>query len=204
MNEQNKYGTRLVDKKTERSSIKAIKIPQMLDENYIYSEFKDREKRKKFVWKSMDEEWKKNLSDKWWFKKDKESCINPKLYKLRDKLLSFGGEATCLFEIEEDLDDILENGQFWFGSGAKIMKGIPSHCHENSCNIYIKNKDTFDVRICTGYALSEDGMWRQHSWLVVHNPRSNRIIETTVPRIGYFGFVMSKKQCEEFCRSNYY
>ena len=199
----NKYGTRLQDKVTWGSKLLAITSPEMLDDYYVISEAKDRGKRAKFVWSPMDDEWKQNVSDRWWYKNDLQSEIDPKMYQLREKLLSFGGEATCLPVIEEDIDDILERGQFWFGSGAKLMRGEACQCHRNASELYFLNHEKFDVRICTGYALSKDGMWRQHSSLVLHNPRSNQIIETTVPRIGYFGFVMTEDQFEQFADDNW-
>ena len=54
----------------------------------------------------------------------------------------------------------------------------------------------------TGYALSADGMWRQHSWLIHRKPRSNRVVETTEPRILYFGFAMTLEHCEKFVSYN--
>ncbi len=206
MEEMNKYGTRLVHKTTGNSRLLAITSPKILEENFVFSEAKDSAKRKKFSWTPMDDEWKASCADIWWFKEEKDPVVmekQPRMYELRDKLLSFGGESTCFPYIEEDLEDILDKGQFWFGDGAKMMKGAPSQCHRNCCELYDLNKDDFDVRICTGYALSEKGgMWRQHSWLVLHNPRSNQIIETTEPRIGYYGFVMTREQCDKFCEDN--
>ena len=198
---ENKYGTRLCDKQTLDSALVAVTSPILLDTYYVISESKDKGQREKFKWDPMDEEWKDNCRDLWWYKKGHDPSIDEKLYRLRDKLLSFGGEATSLPILEEDIDDILEKGQFWFGSGARLLKGRDIRCHENSCRLYNLNKDKADIRICTGYALSDDGMWRQHTWLIRHNAHSNQIIETTKKRIGYFGFVMTPEQCDEFCEN---
>lgn len=127
--------------------------------------------------------------------------MDDRLFDLRQKLLDFAGEAVCFPGYEEDLDNILNYGQFWIGNNIKLMRGEPSQYHANSCNLWEQNKDI--TRICTGYALSEDGMWRQHSWIIWHKARSNQIIETTVPRILYFGFVMTTEMCEEFADNNY-
>lgn len=40
----------------------------------------------------------------------------------------------------------------------------------------------------TGYALSPDGLWRQHSWAYGDNLM---IYETTVERVMYFGVELS-------------
>ena len=146
-------------------------------------------------------------SETFWFQDTLEDMkklhptMDDRLFDLRQKLLDFAGEAVCFPGYEEDLDNILNYGQFWIGNNIKLMRGEPSQCHANSCNLWEQNKDI--TRICTGYALSEDGMWRQHSWIIWHKARSNQIIETTVPRILYFGFVMTTEMCEEFADNNY-
>ena len=89
----------------------------------------------------------------------------------------------------------------WNPMNTKLMHGKPSKCHANSANLWEQNKDI--TRICTGYALSKDGMWRQHSWLVWHKARSNQIVETTVKRIAYYGFVMTYDMCQQFADENY-
>ena len=46
----------------------------------------------------------------------------------------------------------------------------------------------------TGYALSESGIWHQHSWLM----NKDKIIETTVNRSKYFGYILSPLESEIF------
>ncbi|MFE8701077.1 hypothetical protein ACFYKX_10770 [Cytobacillus sp. FJAT-54145] len=127
------------------------------------------------------------------------------LLEMRERLLTFGGEQVCLPAIEEDLDAILNRGQLWYGDRSHLVKGRDSRCHENACNLYEANQNNplVTLHMATGYALTEDGMWRQHSWLIQERPRVNRVIETTVKRIAYFGFVMTKEEAEEFCYNNY-
>jgi hypothetical protein len=81
-----------------------------------------------------------------------------------------------------------------------MMKGRPSQCHFNSCRCWEANQDK--AVLCTGYALSEDGMWRCHSWLVELRPRRNKIVETTVPRVAYFGFGMTTDESWDFYFDN--
>lgn len=158
-------------------------------------------------WTPMDEDWKRRCKNNFWHQdtlndmKKLHPLMDDKLFDLRQLLLSFGGEATCLPGDEPDLDDILKYGQLWLGTNIKMMKGAPSQCHRNACDLWKQNKET--TRICTGYALSSDGMWRQHSWVIWMKPNSNQIVETTVPRIAYFGFVMTKEQCEKFAYDNF-
>ena len=58
-------------------------------------------------------------------------------------------------------------------------------------------------RVCTGYALSDDGMWRQHSWCIDKRPRTTKIIETTEPRVLYFGYVLNDEETKRFIRRLY-
>ena len=158
-------------------------------------------------WMPMDEDWKRRCKNYFWYQDTLEEMkkLHPKmderLFDLKQILLSFGGEATCLPGYEDDLSEILKYGQLWLGTNIKMMKGVPSQCHRNSCDLWEQNKE--NTRICTGYALSDDGMWRQHSWVIWMKPNSNQIVETTVPRIAYFGFVMTTEQCEKFAYDNF-
>lgn len=142
----------------------------------------------------------------WWadeasIKKElkKSRWMNSELLTLHKKLLSFGGAYTVLPIAEIDLYRILERGQLWLGDNSKMVRGQPSQCHRNSGNLWAANK--MHTIICTGYALSEDGMWRQHSWL--WDFTSQQIVETTEPRIAYFGFAMTHDEAEKFSASNH-
>lgn len=147
----------------------------------------------------MDEEWKERRKE---MRKTVEKGWNPLTHELRDRLLEFGGEDVCILDDEdEDLPNILEYGQLWLGKNSRMMKGEPCQCHANSAALWRANKES--TRICTGYALSDDGMWRQHSWLIHFRGRSNEIVETTVRRVAYFGFCMNTKDCFKFAESNW-
>lgn len=50
--------------------------------------------------------------------------------------------------------------------------------------------------IMTGYALSDDGIWRAHSWGV--DLTTGDTIETTDARWLYFGFRLSPDEAERF------
>lgn len=124
---------------------------------------------------------------------------------LHSILLSIGGSETCFPCTEEDMAAILERGYFHNGV-SKMMLGEPSRCHSNVCELWERNHKSADVRICTGYALSADGMWRQHSWLAHYykTPAQSRmrIIETTAKRVAYYGFEMAKEEAEKFSYFN--
>jgi hypothetical protein len=126
-------------------------------------------------------------------------------YKLHKLLISIGGYQTCFPDIEEDMGKILERGRFWPGR-SKMMVGRPSQCHSNASELWDLNHTDHDVRICTGYALSSDGMWRQHSWLTHYYETTYqkrcRLIETTVKRVAYYGYEMTDEEAYEFVENN--
>lgn len=93
----------------------------------------------------------------------------------------------------------LSRGQFFYGS-SYMRKGQPSQCHANSAYLWDANRG--HCSIATGYALSEDGLWRCHSWVVQPRSRTMRVWETTVKRVAYFGFVMNDTECQEFLDNN--
>lgn len=158
----------------------------------------------------MDEEWKETCrQNSWWYKYDSYEDVPDdekvptmiKLFELKKRLLSIAGESTCLPIQEVDIDDILSRGQIWYGDKCKMKTGNPCQCHSNSA--YYWDKHYKNTRIATGYALTEDGMWRAHTWVIEKGSKSNTVIETTVKRILYFGFVLTKEECEDFANNNY-
>lgn len=185
------------------SRIVNITDKDTFDRCLIYSEAKSQKIKDSIRWSLIDADWKADRKESSTLEDMKEMypSMDNHFFDLRQKLLAFAGEAVCFPPYKEDLDSILSYGQFWVGSNAKLMRGEPSQCHANSANLWEQNKEA--TRICTGYALSEDGMWRQHSWLVWHKARSNQIVETTVKRIAYYGFVMPYDMCQQFADENF-
>jgi hypothetical protein len=72
----------------------------------------------------------------------------------------------------------------------KIQKMKDSECH-NNCDKLFKKK--IIKKIFTGYALSNDGRWRFHSWCI---DIDNILIETTEYRIAYYGVEVATKRLE--------
>ena len=149
----------------------------------------------------MNPEWKTAISSKWWAKVNRGiSSPNRKKYgDFMRELLQIAGEEVCFQAGDPDFELIQEYGQFWFGKNVKMMPGTPSRCHENSAFLWNENRE--NTLICTGYALSKDGMWRQHSWCIKIGARSNQIIETTKPRIAYFGVCLTYEKCQNMLES---
>ncbi len=115
--------------------------------------------------------------------------------KLRDILLSYGGaDVVAMPWPDEDILKILSGKEVHIiGDNCQInfQLGKPSQCHQNVI-------DSWKLRniqhIHTGYGLSEDGLWRAHSWGLnidesnADAPPIKTIIETTEERIIYFGY----------------
>ena len=122
----------------------------------------------------------------------------PALQALTGRLLSHGGKEVCIPLNEEDGMLLAKRGALIPNDKVKRKRGKDSQCHANSAYLWSQNPDKY--RIATGYALSDDGIWRQHTWLVHIN---GTIIETTVPRLLYFGVVYSSTESERFTEDNW-
>jgi hypothetical protein len=115
---------------------------------------------------------------------------------LEVKLLSAGGDSVC-YSAEPHLTEIIERGIFFPGK-SRTIKGAPSHCHGN---VSILWSEIEGFKIATGWALTKDGMWRQHSWGRIDGILT---IETTVKRSRYFGFVLNDSEAKDFAKQNPY
>jgi hypothetical protein len=98
----------------------------------------------------------------------------PGLAVLRDRLLEHGGERVVFVGPERDLDVLLEHGAIFTTEGLRMRRGERGRCHTNAARLWWKSRGR--IRIATGYALHEDGLWRAHS----RGLQDGRIIETTV------------------------
>lgn len=102
--------------------------------------------------------------------------------QLQDKLLALGG--TKVIHLPDSyLQEHLKHGKSYEGYDAVLNEMEKSQCHSNSAKLWLLKPST--RRIATGYALSSDGIWRQHTWVIETN--AHWILETTVPRTRYFG-----------------
>jgi hypothetical protein len=117
----------------------------------------------------------------------------PRILLLRDKLLQIGG--THLVPPEEpdpDLEDLLKHG-YIIGGTVRFEEMAENSCHWNVAALWLQKKQEL-VAVATGYALSDDGLWRQHSW----GMQDGAILETTEPRTRYFGLRMEGAEANSF------
>ncbi|GAG76359.1 unnamed protein product [marine sediment metagenome] len=117
----------------------------------------------------------------------------PEYTKLEQRLLSMGGEMVVPRH-EPDQDKMLSRGKLWVKDSIKIVtiRGTHGNCHGNVAEIWRHNPERY--HIATGWALSEDGLWRQHSWII----DGRTVIETTTYREKYFGFVLTPLEAQQF------
>jgi hypothetical protein len=67
--------------------------------------------------------------------------------------------------------------------------------HQNVASLWKQRKKRSRLKaIATGYALSEDGMWRWHTWGI----GATHILETTLVRLQYFGIPMDAEDADAF------
>lgn len=151
----------------------------------------------------MDADWKARLKPQLDnFLRSLSLEARNKYLLLKDRLLYIGGEEVCLTH-DEDIDNILSHGELIKSTKSRIIKGAPCRCHTNAGLLYDSEPNRF--RVATGWALSEDGLWRQHSWaidLIALKEKRKYLIETTVKRLAYFGFTLTEKQCDQWVYNN--
>jgi hypothetical protein len=125
------------------------------------------------------------------------------LLPLEQLLLERAKECGCRAERmvyrgeEWDLVQLLARGEVFTGP-AEMREGEPGQAHANVARLWADHQAEF--AIATGYALSEDGLWRQHSFAVRKQPKPNQppLVETTVPRVLYFGYTLTQEESERF------
>ena len=109
-------------------------------------------------------------------------------------------------EEEEELAALIERANFLPAEGALLFKMESSACHRNAADLWLSGREP-DCRsevagcaLMSGYALSDDNLWRQHSWVTT---REGQIVETTTPRTRYFGYTMNTEEAEQFASANW-
>jgi hypothetical protein len=78
------------------------------------------------------------------------------------------------------LDILVAEATEWDGPSRRV-RGDASDCHRNVAHLW-RSGDA--VAIGTGYALSGDELWREHSWGF---GAGGELLETTVARVRYVG-----------------
>lgn len=119
----------------------------------------------------------------------------PELVTIRNELLQHGGDAVVP-TFEPHSDKLVNSGRIIDPLDIIYDEMQMSRCHQNASILYTNRSDVTEIGC--GWALSDDGLWRQHSWTM----RGDEIFETTKPRTKYYGVLLSGDAAENFCTKN--
>lgn len=98
---------------------------------------------------------------------------------------------------EEFLRQVMARSQRFASTGVRKGRGKPGLCHQNAARIA---RDSPSMMIMSGFALSRDGRWREHSWIL--DSKRMELVETCDPRVLYFGFVLRPEEAKGFIGAN--
>src|SRR3954453_21146479 len=99
--------------------------------------------------------------------------------------------------VDSDMPELVRNGLQMLGQ-VQYHRMQRSGCHRNVAKLWLRVPRRLFAN-GTGYALSDDGLWRQHSWGVKED---GTIVETTVVRLKYFGLVLRGRDADLFAEWN--
>ena len=130
---------------------------------------------------------------------DSEGCRGwaqenqPAITSLRAKLFGIAGNQIspqlCPFVSEIASHGVLVE------LPVKLRQMDGNCCHHNVASLWEQRKKRSRLKaLATGYALSEDGMWRWHTWGIT----ATHVLETTVARLQYFGILMDAEDADAF------
>ncbi len=122
-----------------------------------------------------------------------EECkFDPNCQILHKRLLDLGGHHVKHDACPLTVQNILARGQRWDGKHAILLLRECWQCHRNSAVYWHRSDET--LRLATGYALGDDGLWRRHSWNV---DALGVVVESTARREVYYGFVQTEAESIE-------
>lgn len=137
----------------------------------------------KFLTQPMSDSWKGRLQEM----QGDVFGRSPEARKLRDKLLSIGGGEVLLHHVSpSDISRLLERGQLWSGWKSRMLRMQHNRCHENSVRLWEGKRGD----LANGFALSKDGLWREHTWIV----NGDVALETTARRVAYYGARLTEEE----------
>jgi hypothetical protein len=121
----------------------------------------------------------------------------PEMKQLKSLLLSFGGDfVVAPPKADPDVPRLLRSGFLMSGPIlTKLMK--TSMCHQNVSTVWTKGQKGL-IGIATGYALSDDDLWRQHTWGLMRDG----VLESTEARLKYFGILLQDAAADSFANCN--
>jgi hypothetical protein len=136
-----------------------------------------------FLTKPMAQDWKDRLQE------SQEDVFerSPEAQEIRERLLAIGGgEVNVRGVVPADIFRLLKRGELWSGEKSNLVRMAPISCHQNSYVLWKAGKGD----LVNGFSLTEDGLWREHSWIV----SNDKVLETTTPRVAYYGVILTKDE----------
>jgi hypothetical protein len=128
----------------------------------------------------------------------REAAVHqPDLEALRELLLAIGGTYLVVPPSSDSLLRFVIDAGFVMAGPVVRRTMAKSKCHRNVAKLWTENQCRL-VGIGTGYSLSDDGLWRQHSWGL----RREELLETTVLRVKYFGILLQHGDADLFAMAN--
>ena len=156
----------------------------------------NKEKKNALLWRQTDFTWlaiEPNSDDV--RGSELEKPVKKSVKELCSHLIKIGGKVVVV-EFHESSDfckALVKFGEITPNDNLEIFTGEDRECHANSAMLWSQNRE--DYLLVTGFALSEDGVWRRHSWLKAND---GKLIETTIKREQYFGITLEEEGAEAF------
>jgi hypothetical protein len=91
---------------------------------------------------------------------------------------------------------LVKFGEVTHNDNLELFIGEDRECHTNSAVLWSQNREIYCL--VTGFALSDDGVWRRHSWVKTND---GKLIETTIRREKYFGLTLKTELAESFLQT---
>jgi hypothetical protein len=142
-------------------------------------------------------------------RRERVTAMLPAYEDLRKQLLALGGVEVVLprydqfSEVEQrrqayDVEQVLARGETWLGSRAVLELRTENNCHNNVAQIRSSGRGS----ITSGWALADDGLWREHSWLLLRSADSeDSVLETTQAWLLYHGYRLDARETGWFIHS---
>jgi hypothetical protein len=142
-------------------------------------------------------------------RRERVTAMLPAYEDLRKQLLAFGGLEVVLPRYDQfseaeqrrqayDVPQVLARGETWPGSSAVLEIAMENNCHNNVAQIRSSGRGS----IVSGWALADDGLWREHSWLILRSANSKHsVLETTQAWLLYHGYQLDARETGWFIHS---
>ena len=121
----------------------------------------------------------------------------PDFEVLRGLLLALGGSHLVAPSSPDPVLALVIDAGFVMAGPVMRRAMTMGRCHRNVAKIWAEKHHKL-VGIGTGYSLSGDGLWRQHSWGL----RREGVLETTSLRVKYFGVLLQHGDANLFAMAN--